>query len=349
MTHRARKTAGINVAFIDVMSCGLGALMLILILAKYKTELPEDQSNALDAELAQLQGQNQKKGQSVDELQAQISARNADLAGLVGRLQSVRDDVAAQKALNESLRKQAGDLEEQAAAQNPAPIPISGERLQNYLLGLRVEGEKIVMLIDSSASMADERLIDIIKYKVSSRAKRSRAPKWRRTKRIADWLVAQVPAGSDYMVVGFAEKAAAVGGSGWKKGADVADAAAVKTALGKVIPEGGTNLGAAIAALRHQAAGFTDVYIVTDGLPTRGDKKLSSFFSGCASIVGRSASISGECRAKLLEKIVSDYTAPAKVNVILLPLEGDPLASSAFWRWTSSTRGLLISPEASWP
>jgi hypothetical protein len=38
-----------------------------------------------------------------------------------------------------------------------------------------------------------------------------------------------------------------------------------------------------------------------------------------------------------------------KVNVILLPIEGDPQASPEFWNWTASTGGLLISPAESWP
>ncbi len=351
MARRVRKTEGFNISFIDVMSCGLGAVILLLILVKYKTELPHAQASALSAEIAGAQDQNRERSQSVVELQARVSAERAELADLTGRLRGLAGAVAAQKARNESLVKRAGDLERRAvsASAAPAPVPVSGKRLQDYLLGIRVEGKKIVMLIDSSASMADERLINIIKYKISSRAARSKAPKWRRTRRIVDWLVARVPAESDYKVIRFAEKAEVVGGRGWKKGADPAAAAAVKSALTRVAPAGGTNLEAAVAMMRREAQGFTNVYIVTDGLPTKGGKKLSSFFSGCASIVGRSASISGECRARLLRKIVDDYKEQAKVNVVLLPLEGDPLASFAFWQWTSGTRGLLISPETSWP
>ena len=355
MASRTRKAEGFNLSFIDVMSCGLGAVILVLILVEYKTELPDEQLNALIVELAQAQDQTKTQGQSVAELQQQAAARSEDLRASISRLQDIRNNTAAQEALNESLKKLVDSLQQKVASKTPEPdpVPVSGKRHENYLLGLKVEGRRIVFLIDSSASMADERLIDIIRYKVSSRAARSKAPKWKRTRRVAEWLVARVPVTSEYMMIRFADKAKVVGGPGWKKGGDAADAALVKSALAKAVPEGGTDLENAVNAMHRKAGGFTDVYVVTDGLPTqgrvKGGKKIASLFSGCVSIIGRATSISGECRSRLLRKVVSDYKAKAKVNVILLPIEGDPLASYAFWRWTSSTGGLLISPETSWP
>ena len=334
------------------MSCGLGAVILIFMLVKFKTELPEDLSGALSAELSQLQGQNAQTRRDVGKLHSQASEQNTKIAALSAELRGIQSNIAAQQVSNQSLEKQIADLRKREITvphTQPAAVPVSGKRPQNYLLGLKVEGEKIVILIDASASMMDERLIDIIKYKISSPAKRAKTPKWQRTKRIVEWLVARVPAGSEYKVIRFAEKATVISGSNWRKGADPADAAAVKIALAKTVPGGGTNLDAAMEVMRRHAKGFSNVYIVTDGLPTKGNKKLSGFFSGCASIVGRGTTINGKCRAKLLERIVSDYAERAAVNVILLPLEGDPFASAIFWNWTAETQGLLISPEASWP
>ena len=351
MLHK-RKAAGFNVAFLDVMSCGLGAVILVFMLVKFKVESPEIQSSALNAELVELQDKNQKTSQSSDRLKTQMSTLNANLAGLVARFKSIQNRIATQKSVNESLKKQIADLKkEEVSPQSsaPAPIPVSGKRLQDYFLGLKVEGRKIVMLIDSSASMMDERLVDIIKYKVSSPAQRIKAPKWERTRRIVEWLVARTPPESEYMVIRFAEDAKVVGGGGWKKGADPADAVAVTQGFSKIIPGGGTNLGIAVEAMRRKAKGFTDVYIVTDGLPTQSSKKLSSLFAGCSSIVGRGTTISGECRVKLFKQVISDYKESAKVNLVLLPLEGDPFASAAFWQWASRTKGMLISPETSWP
>ena len=43
---------------------------------------------------------------------------------------------------------------------------------EDYLLGLKVEGRRIAILIDRSASMTDERLIDIIRRKVRTDAEK---------------------------------------------------------------------------------------------------------------------------------------------------------------------------------
>jgi hypothetical protein len=37
------------------------------------------------------------------------------------------------------------------------------------------------------------------------------------------------------------------------------------------------------------------------------------------------------------------------VNVILFPMEGDPLAASAFWKLAMATRGSFLSPSRDWP
>ena len=42
-------------------------------------------------------------------------------------------------------------------------IKIENKGEENYILGLKVEGRKIIILLDASASMTNEKLIDIIK------------------------------------------------------------------------------------------------------------------------------------------------------------------------------------------
>jgi hypothetical protein len=37
------------------------------------------------------------------------------------------------------------------------------------------------------------------------------------------------------------------------------------------------------------------------------------------------------------------------VNVILLPMEGDPLAPGAFWTLARRTNGAFLSPARDWP
>ena len=338
------------------MSCGLGAVILILMLVKYQTELPDKQSSALQADITTLEQKNLQSQQTIETLKNQADGSQAELTQLNAQLVSLVTNINNQKDTQQSLKAQIAKLQSQAdiPTQAPsAPVPVINKGLEDYLLGLKVEGRRIVILVDSSTSMTEERLIDVIRYKVASPQERQQSPKWQRTLRIVEWLIAKVPEGSDYKVIRFAENASVVGGSAWKKGADPKDAAAVLSDFKQIVPEGGTNLHAAVALMHSSALGFSNVYLLTDGLPTQGDsgkiKAVSSFFSGCASITGNAKKISGKCRERLLNDIITSYKERAKVNVILLPLEGDSYAAGTFWQWTAKSDGLLISPEHSWP
>jgi hypothetical protein len=66
--------------------------------------------------------------------------------------------------------------------------------------------------------------------------------------------------------------------------------------------------------------------------------------------LGKSATISGECRLKLFRQSIRDSSLRGvTVNVILLPIEGDPDAANEYWAWAAQSGGLVISPAANWP
>jgi len=59
--------------------------------------------------------------------------------------------------------------------------------------------------------------------------------------------------------------------------------------------------------------------------------------------------IDGEGRLKLFERAIGRLPAGVPVNVILLPMEGDPLAPGAFWTLSRRTNGAFLSPARDWP
>ena len=134
------------------------------------------------------------------------------------------------------------------------------------------------------------------------------------------------------------------------RGDDAGGLGGILAGLDAVVPSGPTNLAAGLAGL----AAFrpTDVYLITDGLPTAGTGGYRSLnpFSDCSALWGGATSISGACRVRLLRHTIGNSgLGNARVNVVLLPIEGDPQASHEFWQWTAATGGILISPAASWP
>jgi hypothetical protein len=221
---------------------------------------------------------------------------------------------------------------------------------ENYLLGLKVEGQKIALLVDSSASMTHEKLIDIIKTKNSSKKNKQQAKKWVRTKKVVEWLLARLPKSSDVIVVTFNEKAKTLGKQGWVKASDPGGLSAILSDLNSLTPEGATNLHHGLQTVNKYAP--SNLYIITDGLPTKGESNYRSLnpFASCNSLLGSSSNISGKCRVKLFRQTITESAQQnVQVDVVLLPLEGDPDALNQYWYWTAKTGGLVISPANNWP
>lgn len=336
------------------MSCGLGAIILVLMLVKHDVEHVSDESERLTSDLVRLQ-------QTEAELSAKVVGALRAKAATTGQLEALESEIS--RVQREIERKQveirARESREDALEETIKTIEVrdntdvvenrqSGE--ENYIIGLRVEGQRIGILVDSSASMTEEKLIDIIRRKNMDPAARVQGPKWQRTRRVLSWLLARLPRQTSVRVVAFAETAQNLGNANGVSGGDAAGLGRIVSDMNQVVPGGATNLAAALNAIA--AHNPTDLYLITDGLPTAGDSGYRSLnpFSGCSALWGGATSISGECRARLFRHTVNNAGLDkVRTNVILLPLEGDPEAAALYWRWTAATDGLLIAPAETWP
>ena len=347
-------------AFLDVMACGLGAAILLFLIVKHHTEAAVEPDAAEPAAtgtetLAALRAEARALTERIEVARRESEARRAREARAASaesaeeaaraRLAELEREIELARARNAALRERVESVESHSATDIIEDVR-GGE--EDYLLGLKVEGRRIAILLDRSASMTDERLIDIIARKVRGDAEKRRGPKWRRTLRTARWLLHRLPAGSEVAVIAFNDEATPLHREGWVDGRDRGALQALFDALDRLVPTGATNLEAALSALGDLSPAATDIYVVTDGLPTR---SLSSpgLLSGCSkNPVGR---VSGECRKLLFAASLRNAAPPAgrKVHVILLPLEGDPEAAPAFWNWTARAGGVLLTPARGWP
>lgn len=357
MFFKRRSADGFNLAFLDVMACGLGAIILILMLVKFNatTDVPSDEIDRLQQELNALESNSAALQVSIIQTSKKISAESSSLAQIQQRVaQLTVQKNATQQSLN-NKKAVLADVEKSVAAAAPLQaddnVSLQGVGEETYLLGLKVEGKHIGVLIDASASMTDEKLIDIIRRKISSDNKKQSAAKWRRTKRVVQWLLARVPPSSQVSVVSFNDTASKVGIKSIVPANNVEAMKKLISSIEKLVPQNGTNLQIGLSEIRTLNPKITHLYIVTDGLPTLGKRSKSlSSLANCTSLFGKSKTISGECRLRLFFYSLQQVQMPGvQVNVILLPLEGDPQAPQAYWKWAASTGGLLISPAASWP
>ncbi|MCU7820047.1 MAG: hypothetical protein KZQ56_13240 [gamma proteobacterium symbiont of Lucinoma myriamae] len=77
--------------------------------------------------------------------------------------------------------------------------------------------------------------------------------------------------------------------------------------------------------------------LITDGLPTQGNKKNNK------------QKVSPSERIKLFAKAIKIIPSRIPVNTILLPMEGDPMAASLYWKLAIDTNGSFMTPSRDWP
>ena len=59
--------------------------------------------------------------------------------------------------------------------------------------------------------------------------------------------------------------------------------------------------------------------------------------------------MSGRERLKLYREAIKELPPGVPVNIILAPMEGDPMAASEFWQLAQTSRGSFLSPSRDWP
>jgi hypothetical protein len=336
------------------MSCGLGAIILVLMLVKHDVAHVSDERERLTSDLERLQKTEEDlSAKVVSALRAkasttgQVEALESEISRVQDEINKKQKEITARRSEEESLKKTIETIE---VKDNTDLVQSQQVGEENYLIGLRVEGKRIAILIDSSASMTDTALIDIIRRKNQGEATKVAGPKWQRTRRVMQWLVARLPQDTVVSVVTFNDTATTLGKAGGTSGGDATGLGRLVADFNKIVPTGPTNLAAGLKAVAAHKP--TDIYLVTDGLPTAGNSGYRSLnpFSGCSALWGGAASISGECRGRLFAHTINNSGLnKIRTNVILLPMEGDPEAAAFYWRWTAQTNGLMISPAVSWP
>lgn len=353
--RRHRATEGLNLAFLDIMACGLGAVVLLFLIIKHNVDRGSLEVERALAELSQVERQERSLARQIRTLQRESELELAQSSALSERIRKLRRAIAALSEQTDQQRSRSKELEAALEKMDPLQsrdvVPDENIGEEEYLIGLKVEGERIAILLDHSASMTDEKLVDIIRRKVGSDVEKRAGPKWLRTLRAARWLLNRVPERSRVALVAFNEKAVTLGG-GWQ---DAGDAQAISGLFGELdalTPQGATNLQAGLVAVGALTPRATDIYLVTDGLPTKGVTNFAGAnpLAGCGALRAGANNITGECRYRLFRHSLNK-SAPfgARANIVLLPLEGDPQAASAYWSWAAASGGLLISPARGWP
>ncbi len=351
-----------SLSFLDIMSCGFGSAVLLFLIIKHNVDtnvlIPvanrEQTSEVMLLEEEILEGR-----QNLAKTRNTISEVNEELVMAQGMARRIMTKIEETRTLIEQLSETTSSVELDQLKLNIKQLEQQKQQLQQdlqdrgndvrrlvgdgnreYLTGLKLDGKRILILLDVSGSMLDDTIVNIIRFRNMRDGLKRNAPKWVQTLRMVDWLTARLPRGSQYQIYVFNTDTRALlpGLAGkWLDVNNKTELDSMLEALGRIVPEGGTNLERAFAAISKLRPKPDNVYLITDGLPTQGSKRV------------RGATITGKQRLDLFTRAVTQLPGGVPLNVILAPMEGDPAAAFAFWRLAMSTNGAFLIPSEDWP
>jgi hypothetical protein len=363
VARKKRDFTTFNLSFLDIMSCGFGAVILVFLIMNHSIEqqsqdlnqnllsevdlLDEDITDGeeglvrlrntlseVDMQMAEAQGLATRITEDMDNYEAMIEdlkrdgyTDSSDIDTLKAEIQSLESEV---KKLRENSEQDSGS----------SARTFTGDGNRQYLTGLNLGGRNIAILLDISSSMLADKLVQIIRLRNMGNDVQRQADKWQRTLNTVDWLTAQLPVGSKYQVITFNTKAKAAlpGTDGkWLEVANQAQLEKLSGELRKIVPSGGTSLENAFIALQQMSPTPDNIFLLTDGLPTQGASPP------------RGSKVSGQERQKLYRQAIRQLPGNVPVNIILAPMEGDPMAASELWQLAQVSKGSFLSPSRDWP
>jgi hypothetical protein len=361
--RKRRETSAFSLSFLDVMCCGFGAAILLVMILNGKTlqkrtekqgdlqaeiERQEILMEHAEAHLRELQaaveetelteGQLRNRIQTIEQaIQAELQARSEteeEIFSREGEIDRLTREIQSLQASREELA--AGDAESRTSNL----IGFDGEGRRQYLTGLKLGGENTLILLDTSASMLDETIVNIVRRKLMPDTVKRRSPKWQRVVKSYRWILANIQPGKRFQTYAFSTSPVPlVEGTGgtWMDSGNEDHLRASLDSVMNLSPQGGTNLERAFEAIKSMSPRPDSVILITDGLPTLG--------SG----VKQRGSVSGEDRLKLFENATKDMSTRIPINILLFPIEGDPAAAAAYWQLAVATDGSFITPARDWP
>jgi len=363
MKHRQDNV--FSLAFLDVMFCGFGAIILFFMIINANTYERREKINYvaqsevkkidlevlegkkflaelkntiwnLDNELVQVRGRTKEIIVKVDQSERQLAQQRRETLTTLQNIDLLKTDL---KSLDEASQRLEGGATD-AQTQGNKLRYFAGQGQRQYLTGLKMGGERILVLVDSSASMLADRIINVLRFRNLPAVERVRAAKWQQVLYTVDWITTRIPPTSKFQIYAFNETSSPVystDNSQWLDAGNVKHLNLAVSSFYRTVPENGTSLYNAFKSIAELSPSPDNIYLLTDGLPTLGKSKTFS------------TKVSAKKRKKLYRKALEKLPTGIPVNIILFHMEGDPEASSEYWKLAQNTNGAFFSPSKDWP
>ena len=349
---KKRRNIAFSLSFLDIMACGFGAVTLLFLILRHNATEIQTPDVRLSAEVELLQMDirqaEAEKTQLLNSLD-QITSELVEAQGLSDRvltdLQETEESIQADPNDLDKLRRQVEQLEDETAQMEEVEFgdkvrEFLGDGNRQYLTGLKLGGERVLILVDGSASMLADTVVNALRRRNMNDQQKKQSPKWQWTLRTVEWLVAQLPASSRFQIYIFNTEAQAALTGSEGEWLDAADSLAMEDAIAglkQYSPGSGTSLTNGFGAIADFENRPDNVFLLTDGLPTQGKNPPRKYM------------VSGEQRRKHFLAAVKEFPRGVPLNTILFPMEGDPEAAALFWQTALDTNGAFIAPSRDWP
>lgn len=364
MARKRRRMEVFSLSFLDCMSCGFGAVILFfMIINSQVTRTTDAPPEELTGETTRLQFEilEHRKNlvlarNTMEELEEEEAKAQDEITTIIALLEKLKaeleehdQDTLARIEAAEKLKSDIERLEEerrrliameQQLESGSQVRSFTGEGDRQYLTGLKVGGERILVLVDASASMLDRKIVNIIRRRNMSDAVKLRSLKWRQAVASVDWLSAQFRPESKFQIYTFNTEPEPVlkGSDGvWLEVGDGAQLDEAIRILRRTVPAGGTNMKDALAVVNQMNPRPDNVILLVDGLPTMNEPQAERGF------------VTGQERLRYHYEATQQIGNGIPVNVLLYPMEGDYNAPIAYWTFAYRTGGSFMSISKDWP
>jgi hypothetical protein len=354
-----------SMSFLDCMSCGFGAVILFfmiinaqviheaetppeklqaetvrlefeilehrknLVLAKNTMEELNDEKVTADQQIAQIIA-------LIEKLKAELEKYDLETLAKIKRVEKLQSDI---ERLEEE-RKRLLALEREREQEGTRVRSFTGDGDRQYLTGLKVGGERILVLVDSSASMLDRKIVNILRRRNMSDAVKIRSLKWRQAVASVDWLSAQFPPDSKFQIYTFNKEPKPVLAGTDEMWLDVGEGDQLDEAiriLRRTVPQEGTNMKGAYEVIQRLNPKPDNVILLVDGLPTMDGPDAAR------------GMVTGQERLRYHYSAIDRVPSGVPINILLYPMEGDYFASIAYWLLAYQTGGAFMSISKDWP
>ncbi|NBB80655.1 MAG: hypothetical protein GVY36_14625 [Verrucomicrobia bacterium] len=360
---RKRKSLEVfGLSFLDCICCGFGGVILLYVMTTMedgetregvvspaRAEVNRIEQRLEDGErmLAEIRNSLEDEKTKLAEVEAEAKQLDAQMKQDQAELSDKRNVSEAKlehanklQSDIDAVKQQISDLKNRQSENAGGNLTEKkGNERRHYVTGLRLDGERSVVLLDCSAStVADSPEAFQQFYASASERELRTAPKRVRMLDSLDWLVATSQSERLQIILYDNEARFADAGTAgeWierKAGA------AVQSALDgawRSAPNGGANLEAAVALANTLEPKPDNLYVIADGLP-------SDFRGGR---IYNNANYRNQAFHRAVRTAAASRQA---LHFILFPLTGDMYAAPRMWNAAEGTGGSFFTPAPDWP